>query len=98
MRVERDHDKMDKVDGQGEIRDKFGARDEEKKEYDTVRNLISATGFWRVIAMRSTAQIQKDRPTHLKKLFNIHTNPSIHPIVVSPRRLSQLKIRANENG
>jgi hypothetical protein len=31
-----------------------------------------------------------------RKLFNIHTSPSIHPNVVSPLRLSQLKIKLGE--
>jgi hypothetical protein len=34
--------------------------------------------------------------THQRKLFNIHTSPSIHPNVVSPLRLSQLKIKLGE--
>jgi hypothetical protein len=33
---------------------------------------------------------------HQRKLFNIHTRPSIHPIVVSPRKLFQLKMRSRE--
>lgn len=31
------------------------------------------------------------------KLFNIHTNPRIHPMVVSPLNASQFNTRSNEN-
>ena len=36
--------------------------------------------------------------THLIKQFSNHTNPNIHPMVVSPRRESQPKTRSSENG
>ena len=35
--------------------------------------------------------------THVSKLFNIHTNPKIHPMVVSPLKASQLRTRSSEN-
>jgi hypothetical protein len=31
------------------------------------------------------------------KLFSNHTNPRVHPIVLSPRMLCQLKIKSIEN-
>lgn len=37
-------------------------------------------------------------PTHLTKQFNIQTNPSIHPIVVSPLSESHPKIKSSEKG
>lgn len=34
--------------------------------------------------------------THVSKLFNIHTNPKIHPMVVSPLNASQFRTRSSE--
>lgn len=35
---------------------------------------------------------------YLRRLFNIHTNPNIHPMVVSPLIASQFRRSSNENG
>lgn len=43
---------------------------------------------------RDTRSSRKITPS---KLFNIHTSPSIHPIVVSPLNASQLKTKSSEN-
>lgn len=59
---------------------------------------------WRkwIVKAKSGTSFERDTKTSrnmtLIKQFNIHTNPNIHPMVVSPRRESQPKTRSSENG
>jgi hypothetical protein len=41
-------------------------------------------------------KVEGERKTHHRRLFNIQTKPSIHPIVVSPLNAFQLRTRSNE--
>lgn len=41
--------------------------------------------------------MKEEREEYQSKLFNIHTNPNIHPMVVSPLNASQFNTRSNEN-
>lgn len=41
MGVERGDDEVDEMDGDGKIRDEFGARDEEEDKYDAGKKEVS---------------------------------------------------------
>lgn len=72
------------MDGYGEIRDKFGARDKEEE------------GDNSVIYVSSMEENQCKTTTNPMKLFSIQTNPNIQPTVVSPLKLLQLSTISKE--
>lgn len=76
--------------GQSEIGDEFRPRNKEKERNGTA----VATGISFIILHTSK---ENQAGTNPMKAFNIHSSPSIHPTVVSPRKLCQLKMRSSVN-
>ena len=80
------------MDGQGEVGDEFGAGDDEEQKYHTV--------VWQYLVSKClpfSLFVVLVGETHVSKLFNIHTNPKIHPMVVSLLNASQFSTRSSEN-
>lgn len=73
---------MDKVYRKGEVEDEFRACDQQENENNTVERL----GIMRLSMMILGA--------YQVMLFNTQTRPSVHPTVVSPRKLRQLNKRS----
>ena len=78
---------MQEVDRQGEVRDEFGARDQEK-ERDHSARIVSdilpylSRGAWR---------------TYVVNPFTTHRNPTVQPSVLSPLTLLQSSTKSGVN-
>ncbi|KAF4634251.1 hypothetical protein G7Y89_g3856 [Cudoniella acicularis] len=72
-----------------EIEYEFRARDKEEDGNNTVSYKLSATMLLEILQNG-----EDERGTNPIKLFNIHTNPNIHPTVVSPLKLRQLNTKS----
>lgn len=84
---------MEEVDGNSEVGDEFWAGDKEEEEDYTIYKLQCQKNS----SLDQHLSEGKCEKTHLRKLFNIHTNPNIHPTVVSPLNASQLRTKSTEN-
>lgn len=71
---------MYEVYSEGKVKDQFRAGYQKQNEYRTVT--------------RQQCIRTHRRRAYLARLFSIQTKPSVHPTVVSPRNVSQLKIKS----
>jgi len=75
---------MEEVYRERKVGYELGPSDEKEQEDDTVSKS----------AFRVSQHHQSRAWTYHIKLFSIHTSPSIHPTVTSPRKLRQLSRRS----
>ena len=85
MRIEGRNDKMDEMQCESKIRDQFAPGYEEEDSDDSDRDVRYA---------RERQDIKGLFSIYPRKESSIQTRPSIHPTVVSPRKLRQLSTKS----